>query len=118
MPFVLHSAVDLIGTMSRSTRCFASARSGSRALFFRDPQEINRIGFQLLCCLLKTVDDVLFVSGNSDAVFVICFHFLGDSVYYPVAAQMRIGLGIALGLGRKDCRPPRRAIFAPRWLPS
>jgi hypothetical protein len=46
---------------------------------------------------LKTVDDVLFVSGNSDAVFVICFHFLGDLVYYPVAAQMRIGLGIAPG---------------------
>jgi hypothetical protein len=84
MPFVLHSVVDLIGTMSRSTRCFASTRSGSRALFFRDPQEINRIG--LLCCLLKTVDDVLFVSGNSGAVFVICF--LDDLVYYPVAAQI------------------------------
>jgi len=92
MPFVLHSAVDLIGTMSRSTRGFAVARSGSRALFFQGSPRDYRIGFQLLCCLLKTVDDVLFVSGNSGAVFVICFHFLDDLVYYPVAAQMRIGL--------------------------
>jgi hypothetical protein len=27
---------------------------------------------------------------NSGAVFVICFHFLDDLVYYPVAAQTRI----------------------------
>jgi len=62
----------------------------------------------------RSVDDVLFLSGNSGAIFVICFHFLDDSVYYLVAAQTRIGLGIALGLGRKKLPTVAGAIFAPR----
>jgi hypothetical protein len=37
---------------------------------------------------------------------------LDDLVYYPVAAQTRIGLGIALGL--KDCRPSQSALFSCR----
>jgi DNA-binding response OmpR family regulator len=39
---------------------------------------------------------------------------LDDLVYYLVAAQTRIGLGIALGLGRKNCRPSRSALFSRR----
>jgi hypothetical protein len=75
-------------------------------------------GFQLLCCLLKTVDNVLFLSGNSVAVFAICFHFLDDLVYYLVAAQTRIGFGIASRLGKKFPTVAQCAIFTPRWLPS
>ena len=39
---------------------------------------------------------------------------LDDLVYYLVTAQTRIGLGIALGLGRKNCRPSRSALFSRR----
>jgi hypothetical protein len=62
-------------------------------------------------CLFKAVDDVLFLSGNNGAVFVIRFHFLDDLVYYFGAAQTRIGLGIALGSVEQDCRSPHRLHF-------
>ena len=78
--------------MTRTGQTALQVPEWFKSVLFQVSPRDDYIGFQLLWCPFKTVDDVLFSPGNSGAVFVICFHFMDNLIYYLVAAQTRIGL--------------------------